>query len=107
MSTDCDSSPISVTICSLFVAAIPRSVSDRYGFAIGSLCADPFLDALAARTSVLSKDGANELRDSTGGTDALILREPMGPFIDEARPQVQTGGRWHLGTDGAAGAAGP
>jgi hypothetical protein len=29
------------------------------------------------------------------------------PFVDEARPQAQTGGKRHLGTDGAAWAAWP
>jgi TolB-like protein len=31
----------------------------------------------------------------------------MVPFVDEARPQAQTGGRRHPGTDGAAGVAWP
>ena len=53
------------------------------------------------RTLARSKGGANEPRDE------LFLRQPMVPFVDEARSQAQTGGRWHPGADGAARAAWP
>jgi hypothetical protein len=48
MSTVRDRLLISAAIWSLLVAAVPRIVSSRYEFAIGSLRADLFWDALAA-----------------------------------------------------------
>ena len=34
--------------------------------------------------------------------DALFLRKPRVPFVDEARPQAQTGVRQHFGQDDVA-----
>src|ERR1700760_4188917 len=42
--------PISVAICGPWTAAVPRSVTSRYEFAIGSLCPGLFWDALAAHS---------------------------------------------------------
>jgi hypothetical protein len=39
--------------------------------------------------------------------DALFLKEPRVPFVDEGRPQAQTGKQAASGTDGAAKAAWP
>jgi hypothetical protein len=45
-------------------------------------------------------------QDAYAGT-SQILSEPRLPFVDEARPQAQTGGRRHLGKDHVARAAWP
>ncbi len=49
-STERERLPISVAIFSPLTAAVPRSVSGRYEFAIGSLCAGLFWYALAAHS---------------------------------------------------------
>jgi hypothetical protein len=47
------------------------------------------------------------IRAVNPSADLAYLGKPMVPFVDEARPQAQTGGKRHPGTDGAAWAAWP
>jgi hypothetical protein len=76
---------ISVAIRSLLTAAVTRSVSGRYGFTIGSLCAGLSWDAHAAHPSV-EQGRANELWTRRAEPDALILGDPRVPFVDDAPP---------------------
>ncbi len=77
-STERERLPMNVAICNPVIAAVLRGVSSRYEFAIGSLCAGLFWDALAAHLGVEQRRCQWATGATQAGPDALIPQGAKG-----------------------------